>query len=665
MHKRAGLFLLLGVSAAAVAGGTLGRLQLEPPPPMVVKAPPAPAAAAAAVQAAPISNAIAGDISRWNSLRQTDGLPFSSYASFLLSHRDWPGEMALRRTAERQSVEPSSPAEVVRFFTEFPPLTATGHAGQAFALLATGRVDEARAAARAAWTAGVLPEGTEQRLTGAFGAALTSADHDRRLDVLLDSGNTESARRALALASPARRSLYEARLALQARASDARSRTDALGETFAGDPGLLIDKARYLRSTGDPAGARMLLARPRRLTAPPANPERFLETAVELARGAVADRNWSTAYQIASQIDDIFPAGTDVSQRSYAERDEYTNLAWLGGTAAMKAGRPADAIGMFDRYGRAAKSQQTRAKGFFWAAKAAAAAGQAQQSSTWLEQAATSPDQFYGLLAMERLGRTPPPPPAPPSATAEERAAFQQRSLVQAIRHLGMVGNRGDQTLFVRALATSLDNDRDRAIAAEFGRAIGRLDMGVWAAREARAKGDAFYTRAAYPEVPIPPAYRQYWAHAHGIMRQESSFERSSLSPANARGMMQLIPSTAQIEARRLGVPFEVSRLIQDPDYNILLGSAHLARLMGNYGDNLVLTAVAYNAGPGRVPQWIRANGDPRMSGIDVVEWIESIPFSETRNYVQRVIENAMVYDLMNPQGSRSQGRVSYFLGRR
>jgi soluble lytic murein transglycosylase len=320
---------------------------------------------------------------------------------------------------------------------------------------------------------------------------------------------------------------------------------------------------------------------------------------------------------------------------------------------------------MFDRYGRAAQSGQTRAKGFYWAHRAAAAAGQAEQSRRWLEQAAGSPDQFYGLLALEKLGRTPPPPPPAPVASAADRAGFSRQPLVEAVRYLGANGRRSDQTQFVRALAVALDNERDRAMAAEFGRSIGRPDLAVWVAREARSSGQNFYNRAAFPDVPIPPAYQNHWAAAHGIMRQESSFDRAVVSSAGARGMMQLMPATAQIEARRLGVPFSASRLTEDAEYNVLIGSHHLAGLMDRFGNNLVLVAVAYNAGAGRVPQWIARNGDFRNGNVDVVEWIESIPFSETRNYVQRVVENAMVYDLMSPQGSRSGGRVSYFLGQR
>jgi soluble lytic murein transglycosylase len=280
-----------------------------------------------------------------------------------------------------------------------------------------------------------------------------------------------------------------------------------------------------------------------------------------------------------------------------------------------------------------------------------------------LQQAAASPDGFYGLLAMERLGQTPRAPIVSPPSDPSTRAAFARRPLAEAIRYLGMVGRRSDQGLFVRALAESLENNRERAVAAEFGRTVGRPDLGVWVAREARNRGDNFYERGAFPEVVIPAAYSHNWAAAHGIIRQESSFDRAAVSPVGARGMMQLMPTTAAAEARRGGVPYSLSRLTDDADYNVLLGSQHMTMLMDRLGGNLVLVAVAYNAGIGRVPQWIAANGDPRMAGVDMARWIEEIPFSETRAYVQRVVENAMVYDLMHPERSRSAGRISYYVG--
>ncbi len=163
----------------------------------------------------------------------------------------------------------------------------------------------------------------------------------------------------------------------------------------------------------------------------------------------------------------------------------------------------------------------------------------------------------------------------------------------------------------------------------------------------------------------MPPAYSRHWSLAHGIMRQESSFERTAISPVGARGMMQLMPGTARQAAGRVGVPYDLGRLTLDPAYNILLGNHHLGELMDEWGGNALLVAAAYNAGSGNVRRWVRENGDPRLPGADVLRWIEDIPYSETRNYVQRVLENAVVYDLLDPhrRGGPQRNRLSSYLG--
>lgn len=709
MSKRASLLLLLGSSAGvahAQAWDPMERFhhphatrpaprpqprpaQPAPPVPEPEASPPAvvpqvsvPPAEAPPVyqqpaypQPAPVyappatwsGGSIAVDIDRWNGLRQSDALPFSAYATFLLAHRGWPGEAAMRRTAEQKAGQADAyAADVLRFFAAFPPASPAGHAAFALALQGSGRLAEAREQARQAWTGGAMPVDLEQRLSGAFGSTFSADDHDRRLEALLGNGDTQSAGRSLAFASPGRRPLYDARLALQTRAPDANDRANALDPAARRDPGLLFDQVVWLKNGNQIAAARAMLASRPTFDRPIASPGRYLDTALALARGAAADGNWQQVYGIASKLEDLYAPGTDVSDHPYDERDDYTSLAWLGGTTALfRLGRPADAARLFDLYGRAARSPQTRAKGFFWAARAAATAGNTTQASVWLEQAARNPDQFYGQLALARLGRTPPPPaPAPPLDPAA-RAAFNAQPLVAAIRYLGSVGRRGDQTIFVRALAAHLDNDRDRNLAGELGRSIGRPDLGVWTAREARSVGDTFYAPAAFPEVTIPPAYAQQWSFAHGIMRQESSFERSAVSNAGARGMMQLMPATARQSASRVGVPYDLGRLTEDPQYNILLGNHFLSELMDEWGGNAVLVAAAYNAGSGNVRRWIASNGDPRLPGTDVVRWIEEIPFQETRNYVQRVLENTVVYDLMNPSRGNVplRNRLSTLLG--
>jgi soluble lytic murein transglycosylase len=628
-----------------------------PPPP----SPPAPAPVYMPPQ-------VAAALAAWNSLRQSDNNPFSSYASFLLGHRGWPGEAALRRSAEKAATpETNVPAQVVGFFRIFPPLTATGQARFALALQATGAGDEARDVARKAWRSAGLGQADEARLLTSFSGTLTGDDHDARVDALLTAGDRGGAVRMLSLASPAKRPLFDTRLALQTNASDAGMKLGLVSDSFAGDPGLLRDKALWLRTGGQASAARALLANRPRLTGYPSDPEKWFETNLTLAREAANDRNWQTAYDIASKLGDAYEPGTIVSTRPYGERDDYTSLAWLAGSTALnKLGRPSDAVRLFELYALGALSPQTRSKGFYWAGRAAAAAGRSTEAEGYYARAATAPDQFYGQLAAERLGHAiPAPPPQPAIVPSEaERQAFAQRSLVEATRALGQLGRYSDQSLFILALAQSLDNDRDRVLAADFGRSIGRSDLGVWIAREARSKGASFYTRSGFPQVPMPPVFARYWTISHAITRQESSFDRAAISNAGARGMMQLMPGTARETAGKLGMSYDFSRLTSDPSYNMTLGTSYFSVLLDQWGGSVPLAVASYNAGTGNVRKWVAQNGDPRSGGVDMVQWIEAIPFSETRNYVQRVLENAVVYDTFAQGGAMSTNRLSYYLGR-
>jgi soluble lytic murein transglycosylase len=167
--------------------------------------------------------------------------------------------------------------------------------------------------------------------------------------------------------------------------------------------------------------------------------------------------------------------------------------------------------------------------------------------------------------------------------------------------------------------------------------------------------------------VQLSPAYSRHWTLAHAITRQESSFDRAAISSAGARGMMQLMPGTAREVAGKLGLPYQFASLTSDPSYNMMLGTSYLSTLLDQWGGNATLAVASYNAGTGNVRRWINENGDPRVPGTDVVRWIEAIPFSETRNYVQRVLENAVVYDSMNPQAGgygASANRLSFYLGK-
>jgi soluble lytic murein transglycosylase len=349
-------------------------------------------------------------------------------------------------------------------------------------------------------------------------------------------------------------------------------------------------------------------------------------------------------------------------------RDEYTNLTWLAGTVALRAlNRPAEAIALFDKYSQGGRSLQVLTKGSYWAGRAAAQAGQLQNATAHFSKAAAYPDLFYGQLAHERLGRAIPAPLGSPQmlVTPVQRNAFAAKPLVRAVRLLGSQNRRDEQALFVRALSEQLGDNGERLLATELSEQIGRQDLAVWTARSSRNGGAPFYFRAAYPVIAGQGLSEEYlWSIAHGITRQESSFDRTAVSHAGARGLMQLMPATAQEQSGKLGTGYDFGRLTSDPAYNVMLGSSYFRRLLNQWDGNYVLAVASYNAGAGNVRKWVRNNGDPRRPGGDIIAWIEDVPFSETRGYVQRVLENTVVYDRMNPRAAAPR-QLSHFLGTR
>ncbi len=615
------------------------------------------------------SSALSSTIAEWKSLRDTSTYPFESYARFLLAHPGWPGEMALRRSAENAlSAGNWSPTTAVSFFRRFPPLTNAGRARFAEALSATGARDEANLAAEKAWVSGSLSAGDEAKLLASFASALTPADHDARMDMLLWQGSIQSAQRQLALVSPGRRPLYEARLAFRTNAPNASDLASATAATGAGDPGYLADRATWFRNNGASSSARSLLARRQALASRPNDVEQWFEVLLTNARGAAADAQYATAFDIARQVDDAYPAGTDVSDRPFGERDDYTSLTWLAGQTALKQlGRPADAIGMFVRYAGGSRTPTTQSKGLYWAGRAAEAAGRREEANGYYARAAGFRDLFYGQLATERLGEplTPPGDPLMKPVDPLVRTAFYNRETVRAAQYLGTSGDWADQTAFVRQIAIDAKTDSDHVLATELSRTLGRPDLGVMVGRSALQNGLSEYSTVGFPNVRVPASSQDSWTMIHAIARQESQFDRAAVSHAGARGLMQLMPGTARDTATKMGLSYNPGSLTTDTDYNIMIGSTYFQHIFGLYG-SYPLAVAAYNAGPGNVNKWLKVNGDPRMPGVDMIDWIEAIPIYETKNYVQRVLENAVVYDLMNPTHSRSTGaaRISWYLGK-
>ena len=530
---------------------------------------------------------------------------------------------------------------------------------------ASGRPAEAIAAAKEAWASSDLSPTDESWLLSRFGAHFTAQEHNRRVDALLFDKKPQSAHRLLAWTTTDRRAAFTARIAMQSRWPDTEARYRAAHHRISADAGLLMDRLRYLRDGNNDYQARVLAAQPHQFTERPADPERWLEMQLILANGAVQDRQFTLAYNIARQLDDAFPPGTLISNESYGVRDNYTSLAWLAGRTALdRLNNPANAIAMFDRYSRGGKSLQVSSKGHYWAGRAALAARQPAMANSYWQRAAMFPELFYGQLALERLGRAVPAPTAAQQVAANDatRTAFAQNRLVRAARAIMYSGRADEQMMFVRALGEALDTPAERALAIEMSRQLGRQDIAVWVARGSRNNGVPFYVRDCFPTLRSTP--RTSWSLAHGITRQESSFDRNAVSHAGARGLMQLMPGTAREQAGKLGIAYSSSQ-VHDPAVNVMLGSAYFQRMLNTWNGSVPLAVASYNAGPGNVRKWINANGDPRTNQVDMIGWIEAIPFTETRGYVQRVIENSVVYDSLNPQPSaRTALHVSRYLGK-
>lgn len=617
-------------------------------------------------------SSVLATVDQWKALQQTDGLGFDSYAGFIMAHPGWPGEARMRRLAERAVARAgASPARIIAFFRQFPPQNATSGAYFAQTLATSGLAAEAAMQARLAWRMGGMSAADETEFLARFAGALTQADQDAHADAALWAHDAGSAERALPYLSPAARPLVEARIAMQRGAPDAAAKMQAAQPYARGNAGFIADRATWLRNSGNSLLARSLLADREPLTTRPADVEKWYEVLYTQARAAAHDGQGDIAYRIASRLDDAYAPGVVVSDRPLGERDEYTNLAWLAGTTAFyDLGRPADAQAMFERYADGGRSPQVTAKGYYWAGRAALRAGRQALAGQRFATAATYPDQFYGQLARERLGQpvTPPQPLAASVAiAATDRTAFEGGSLVRAARALGAAGRWQDQSIFLRAIAANVVTDADRVMANDLAREIGRPDLGVMVGRRARPDGSSGYALASFPRISVPDGHDDNWTMIHAISRQESQFNKQAISHAGARGLMQLMPGTAQETAGRVGLSYDAGSLTDDAGYNVQLGSTYFQRLLSRFNGSYPLAVAAYNAGPGNVNKWLRANGDPREPGGDMLRWIEQIPIYETRNYVQRVLENAVVYDAIQAQqtGARPPAApLSGYLGK-
>ena len=577
----------------------------------------------------PIDDPLPLKIMRWLDYSRP-GAPgrFADIAEFIEKNPNWPRQNALRKHAE-EALSGESDEVAANWFKRFPPISAVGRVREAEIVLNSGDLEGGTAALRAAWIDGDFGALDERSFLVHHSASIRLDDDEKRLDRLLWDGQNEAARRMLPLVPPDWRSLAEARLALAVQASDTGVLVARVPAQLHSNPGLIYQELHWLTKKDMlDAAVQILLSQPGDLI----RPASWWAERQTVARRVLATGNAELAYRI-------------VEQHGLIEGNAYSEAEFLLGYIALRYMKnPALAFDHFSRILTRVGTPYAKARAGYWGGRAAEAQAKPELAAKWYAAAADHMVTFYGQLAAHQLGEDAPPHPLPePVPDAAELARFNQIEEVRAAQIFLGFGYRDQSKAFLLKMADDATTPTGFAMLATLAETSGRIDLAIAVAKRAIEAGTPLMVHG-YPITEIPSGGTAEHSLLFAITRQESAFEHDAVSPAGARGLMQLMPATANSIASKLQLSFSAERLTTDGIYNVLLGRAYLETLIDDFGGSYALAIAAYNAGPSRVRQWLHDYGDPRSDNVDMVDWIENIPISETRNYVQRVLENLQIY---------------------
>ncbi|WP_024508192.1 lytic transglycosylase domain-containing protein [Bradyrhizobium sp. ARR65] len=575
-------------------------------------------------------------LAEWFILRHPESQAnFSRYASFVSDNPDWPGVTLMRRRAEARLWQEKGDAATVRNFIGEHPLTAKGRFALARVQLNEGDRDGAQRLVREAWRSEDLSERTESDVLDAFGNLLTIDDHRVRMDKRIGAKDIAGAMRAAHRIGDDAISIVKACSAVKGNDDKASDKLDSVAADARQDLGYVLCRVQWLMRKDQIADAtRLVLAAPP-ATMPLQDTDEWWRVRRVLARKLLDEGSYQSAYDI------VHGAAQPDSENYRAE------FHFLQGWIALRYLDDAKtAMAHFVHIDEGCSNPITLARAAYWRGRAAETLGDKRIMRINYEAAARYPTAYYGQLARAKLGmrqielRTV-------QQTAPAGASKSADEVVRAAEMLYTLGERETVVSFVSDLA---DDSRDVATLAAVAEVTGRhndaramLDLGKTAlGRGLALDAYAFPTIGIPPHSPIgPPIDRSV---IYSVARTESEFNQRDKSAANAVGLMQVTPEAGRDTAKRFGVEYDWDRMVSDPVYNTQMGAAELSALLQEYKGSHIMTFAGYNAGRGRVRDWVKAYGDPRDPNVDPVDWVERIPFAETRNYVQRVMENLLVY---------------------
>lgn len=553
---------------------------------------------------------------------------FGELSAFISDNPNWPDLKAILMIAEQKIPDQATSAQVANWFKAHPPLTSVGFYRYIDALDSLGETRNIKELVRARWINANLGRDELSAFRDRFGRFLTAEDHWARLDRLLWDNDISDARAMYSLVGNGARAVAEARIALANDTSNASSLLADVPDSLQDDPGLLYERLRWRRKNDQDQGAiDLLLNAPENL----GDADKWWTERAIIIRRVIEQRNFKLAYRLAAN-------------HGLTRGMNYVSAEFLAGWLALRKLKNAETAQQhFENLVREASSPISRARGAYWLGLALESGGDKTAANQSYETAAVLNTTFYGQLAAVRLQGKPmltaQPEPAIPSETRQQ---FFASDMVRAVERLSRLNLDNMAETFFRANIAAAERRVEFALLIELAYQLDRPDWAITAAKAANQK-NMIMRAGAYPLITHRIPKNPDPAFTHALIRQESQFKADALSPAGARGLMQVLPSTAKEVAGKEGMAYSLAKL-NNPDYNIQIGTAFMRRLLDRYDGSYILALAAYNAGPGRVREWLDIYGDPRTGEVDPIDWLEQIPIYETRNYVQRIMENFQIY---------------------
>ena len=574
---------------------------------------------------------VAADVIEWARLRSGQGT-YADVIAFLERRPDWPGEPYLRKQSERVVIAQKD-TQVLAFFGQMDAQTPEGVLRHAAALSRTNAQADADALIVKAWRE--LPMGsTAQALFLATHGDLVKDHHSARLDAMLWAGAFENARRMYPLVSKADVAVAKARIALRGRANGVDALIAQVPKNHAETGGLQYERFVWRARKGRWDDAKSLLLATSTSAAALGQPEAWANRRRSMARDEMREGDAERAYEIAARH--FLTSGSN-----------YADLEWLAGYIALrKLNEPETALQHFRNHDAAVRSPISKGRSGYWRGRALEAMGDVAAADQAYTDAAQYQTSFYGLLAADRAGLPFDTALAAETVVGDWRnAPIASDPVFVAGMFLQASGELNLAERFWTHLAESL-NREEAGLLAEAALEVDQPHLAVMigkrTARRAVVVPRGYYPLHPVAERDLPMAPEMVLS----IARRESEFDPGVQSGVGARGLMQIMPATGREVAASMGRKGEHStdRLISDPIYNAELGAVYLSGLAARFRGNVVMMSAGYNAGPSRPDRWMLTYGDPRKGEIDIVDWIEHIPFRETRNYVMRVTESLPIY---------------------